>query len=345
MRRKKIISLTLAELAGKLSGRVEGGPDAAAISVSGLGTLDEAGVADLAFITSDKFTKKAAGSNAGAFLVSETTLVPGRPCVVVAHVMKSLLQLFDLWHPDERPPAGIHPSAVVDPAARIAPTASVGPLTVVEAGAEIGENVEIGAQCFIGREAVIGVDCLLHPGVKVLERVRLGRRVILHSGVVLGADGYGYEVMDMRAVKIPQVGTVVIEDDVEIGANTCVDRAFLSETRIGAGTKLDNLVQIAHNVRVGRSCGMAAQVGVAGSTTIGDGCMFWGQAGIKDNMKIGSRVELMGQTAPVGDVPDGSRMVGSPALPLLEQARIIAAQKQLPDLLKRVKKLEKALEK
>jgi UDP-3-O-[3-hydroxymyristoyl] glucosamine N-acyltransferase len=341
MRRKKNITLNLAELAAQLRAEVTGAPGARDVTLSGICTLEEAGPAELAFVAGDKYLARAAASKAGALLVTQQTVVPGRPCLVVEHVWKAGLKALDIWYPDEHAPAGAHPSAVVSAAARLGAGVSVGPLAVIEDGAEIGEGAEIGAQCFVGRDARIGAGSLLHPGVRVLERVRVGRGVILHSGVVLGADGFGYEVIAGRGVKIPQVGTVVIEDDVEIGANTCVDRAFLTETRIGAGTKIDNLVQIAHNCRIGRSCGFAAQVGIAGSTKVGDGCIFWGQAGIRDNLTIGNRVVLMGQSAPKGDVGDGAVLVGSPARPLTEMARIYAAENRLPEMLKRLKALEK----
>ena len=344
MRRKKNITLNLAELAAQLRAQVTGAANARDVTLSGICTLEEAGPAELAFVAGDKYLARAAASKAGAFLVTQQTVVPGRPCLVVEHVWKAGLKALDIWYPDEHAPAGAHPSAVVSAAARLGAGVSVGPLAVIEDGAEIGEGAEIGAQCFVGRDARIGAGSLLHPGVRVLERVRVGRGAILHSGVVLGADGFGYEVIEGRGVKIPQVGTVVIEDDVEIGANACIDRAFLTETRIGAGTKIDNLVQIAHNCRIGRSCGFAAQVGIAGSTKVGDGCIFWGQAGIKDNLTIGNRVVLMGQSAPTGDVPDGAVLVGSPARPLPEMARIFAAENRLPDMLKRLRALEKKTE-
>jgi len=345
MRRKNEVTLSLTELAERLDATITGTENPGDIFLDGLSTLQSAGANDLAFVSNEKYLEKAAASKAGALLTNEKTAPEHHPCLVVGNVWETALAALDIWYPDEKPPAGIHPSAVVDPSALLGRNASVGPLAVIEAGVEIGENAQIGAQCFVGRDSIIGANTLLHPGVKVLERIVVGVNCILHSGVVLGADGFGYEVIDGRAVKIPQVGTVVIEDKVEIGANTCVDRAFLTETRIGAGTKIDNLVQIAHNCRIGRSCGLAAQVGVAGSTTVGDGCMFWGQVGVKDNLTIGNRVELMGQCAPTGNIPDGQALVGSPALPIIEQARIFAAQRRLPDLLKRLRAVEKKVEK
>lgn len=352
MRRKKNVPLTLAELAERLGGRVDGPPPAANgpaaagpdALLTHLAALADAGPDDVSFVSAAKFLAEAAASQAGAFLVAGEDRVAGRPCIVVEHVWRAVLQVFDIWWPDEKPAPGVHPSAVVDPAAVVHPTASVGPLCVIEAGAQIGAGAEIGAQCFVGRDARIGEGTLLHPGVTVLERVEVGRQVILYTGCVLGADGFGHEVMDNRAVKIPQVGTVIVEDGVELGANTCVDRAFLRETRIGAGTKIDNLVQIAHNVRIGRSCGLASQVGVAGSTVVGDGVIMWGQVGVPDHVRIGHRAVLLARSAPKGDVPDGETYFGAPAVPVREGARILAATKQLPEMVRRVRALEKEVE-
>ena len=349
MRRKKNVPLTIAELAERLGGRVDtppspangpatAGPDA---ELTNLATLAEAGPGDLSFVSGAKFLAEAAASGAGAFLVAGEDRVAGRPCIVVEHVWRAVLKVFDIWWPDEKPAPGVHPSAVVDPTAEVHSTASVGPLAVIEAGARIGAGAEIGAQCFVGRDARIGDGTLLHPHVTVLERVEVGRQVILYPGCVLGADGFGYEVMDNRAVKIPQVGTVIVEDGVEIGANTCVDRAFLHETRIGAGTKIDNLVQIAHNVRIGRSCGLASQVGIAGSTVVGDGVIMWGQVGVPDHIRIGSGAVILAQSGVKDDVPEGQTYFGAPAVPVREGARQVMAIKQLPELLRRVRTLEK----
>jgi len=346
MRRKRYLTITLEDLAERLGARLEGCDRPDAVELTGLSTLEEASASDLSFVTGAQYVSEAARSRAAAFLVPENAVVESRPCLVVGNVWKSVLAAQDLWHPEEPAPAGVHPSAVVDPAARIGEGVAVGPLTVIEAGAGVGDNAEIGAQCFIGRDARIGPGCLLHPGVRVLERVRVGRNVILHSGVVLGADGFGYEIIDGRGVKIPQVGTVVIEDDVEIGANTCVDRAFLTETRVGEGTKMDNLVQIAHNCRVGRSCGFAAQAALGGSTRVGDGCMFWGQAAAADHVTIGDGAVVLGQAGvkPRDAVPSGERVFGTPAMPARQFARILTAQRQLPDLVKRLRALEARIE-
>lgn len=345
MRRKKKTTLKLGELAERIGGEVVGRASAASAEVGGISTLSAAEGQDLTFLSGKAYLDEAAKSQAAALLIPEEIEPLEKPCLRVPHLWKAVLACLDIWYPEEPAPRGIHPSAVVDPSAEIGENVAIGPLCVIEAQARIGSNTEIGAQCFVGRASVIGADVLVHPSVRVLESTEVGDRVILHSGVVLGADGFGYEVMDGRGVKIPQVGRVVIESDVEIGANSCVDRAFLTETRIGAGTKIDNLVQVAHNCRIGRSCGIASQVGIAGSSDIGDGCIFWGQVGVKDHIKIGNGVTLMGQSAPKDDVPDGASLVGSPAYPLSEAGRIMTAQRQLPDILKRLRRLEKKVEK
>ncbi len=348
MRRKKEIALTLNELAECLEADVieptdldkprESGGEAL---LKGINTLVEAEPHDLSFVGAEKYLKQAKESRAAAFLVTRGLEVEGRLCLVVEHVWKAALKAFDIWYPDERPPAGVHPSAVVDETAEIDPTASVGPLAVVEGGTRVGAETQIGAQCFIGRDARIGDRTLLHPSVRILERVRVGNDVIIHSGAVLGADGFGYEVIDGRGVKIPQVGTVAIEDWVEIGANTCIDRAFLNETRIGTGSKIDNLVQIAHNVRIGRSCGLASQVGVAGSTTVGDGVIMWGQVGVPDHVRIGHGAELLARSGIKNDIADGLQVFGTPAIPVKQFARQHGALKRLPEALKRLKALER----
>jgi UDP-3-O-[3-hydroxymyristoyl] glucosamine N-acyltransferase len=347
MRRKQQLILTLPELARRLGAQLElpAGQNFDAVTLNGLSTLECAQPHDLAFVGGERYRAAASQSQAGALLVTEADRIAERPCLVVPHVWKAALAAFDLWYPDIKPAPGIHPSAVVDPAAQIHPTASIGPLTVVEAGARIGAQVEVGAQCFIGRDVQIGDGTLLHPAVRLLERVQVGRGVIIHSGAVLGSDGFGYEIIEGRGVKIPQVGTIVVEDEVEIGANTTIDRAFLHTTRIGAGSKIDNLVQIAHNVQIGRCCGLASQVGVAGSTVVGDGVIMWGQVGVPDHIRIGDRAVLLAKSGPKDSIPAGETYFGTPAIPVKEAGRQLAAVKRLPDTLRQIKSLERQIEK
>lgn len=340
MRRKQDLTLSLAELARRIGAEAPD-PAVADLTVTGLSDLAEAAATELAFITGAKYMDKALASKAGAFLVPPGLCVEGRPCLTVADVWRSVFAILDIFNPDETTPAGIHPSAVVDPTAEIGANVSIGPLAVIEKGAQIGDNTEIGAQCFIGRNVVIGADSLLHPGVRVLERVEIGARVILHCGVVLGADGFGYKFMDGKIRKLPQVGTVILEDDVEVGANACIDRATFGETRIGAGTKIDNLVQVAHNCKIGPMCVLASQVGLSGSVRTGTGCIFWGQVGLADQLTVGNGVQVFAQSGVKDNIPDGAQFFGYPAGPMGEQARLLAAQKQLPDILKRLRSLEK----
>lgn len=341
MRKKNPKSVTLGELAAA-SGAALAPTDAAERIVEDFNTLEDAGPDDLSFIGSPKYVAAAAESQAAAFLVPQGIEAPeGRASLATPDFWKAALAIIDALYPEAPPAPETHPSAVVDAVARIGRNVSVGPLAVIEAEAEIGDDVQIGAQCYVGPGARIGAGSLLHPGVRVMDRTQIGSGVIVHSGAVLGADGFRYEVIDGRPVKIPQVGIVRIEDLAEIGANACIDRAFLGETLVGMGTKIDNLVHIAHNCRIGRFCAMAAQVGIAGSSRVGDGSIFWGQVGVRNNARIGKGVTLLAQSGVKDDIPDGQEWFGYPAMPSREAGRIAMAQKRLPELLKRVRALEK----
>jgi UDP-3-O-[3-hydroxymyristoyl] glucosamine N-acyltransferase len=338
MRRKKGLKLNLNELAARLNATLvqdEGNE----VIIEGLATLDEATGENLSFVASAKLREKAITSKAGAFLVNYDLQLEGRPCLQVENVWKGVIQTIDIFYPDERAITEIHPSAVIDPLAKIGLGVHIGPNAVVERDARIGNDAEIGAQCYVGRAAVIGESTVLYPNVTIQERVIVGSRVILHSGVVLGTDGFKYEVIDGLPCKVPQVGIVVIEDEAEIGANTCIDRAFLGETRIGHGTKIDNLVQVGHNCRIGKFNAMAAGVGFSGSVTTGTGCIFWGQAGIREQVTIGDGTVVGGQSGVTGDLPAGAHVFGTPAVPLRDAARQSAALKRLPDLIRRVNKM------
>ena len=340
MRIKIDTPVALGDLAGRVGATLSEGADPD-IALTNFSTLDDAGESDLSFVGGEKYIEAAAESRAAAFLVPEGIAIPGRPCLSTAQFWATALGIIDAFYPEVRPGDGAHPTAVVDESAKLGKGVSIGALAIVEADAEIGDNVEIGAQCFIGRGAKIGAGSLLHPSVRIMDRTEIGQGVIVHPGAVLGADGFRYEVIDGRPVKIPQVGIVKIEDFAEIGANTCIDRAFLGETLIGMGTKIDNLVHIAHNCQIGKFCAMAAQVGIAGSSHVGDGCIFWGQVGVRNNARIGNGVTLLAQSGLKDDIPDGEEWFGYPAMPLREAGRIIMATHRLPDLLKRVRDLEK----
>lgn len=308
--------------------------------VRGVTTLEEVGPGWVSFVTSARFLDDARRSNASGFLVTPRTVVPDRPCIVLDNVWKGMLFLLERLHVPPPPPATIHPTAVLGARVALGREVAIGPHAVLEDNAALGDRVRIGAGCYVGPGVRIGDDSLLHPHVCILRDCAIGARVILHPGVVIGADGFKFEFIDGRLVKIPQVGRVVLEDDVEVGANTCIDRASLTETRIGRGVKIDNLVQLAHNVRVGAGTVIVAQAGVAGSTRIGEGCLLAGQAGLIDNLTIGDRAKIGGQAGVKDDVPADAYYFGSPAMPVRQFMAIAADLKKLGDMRKRLRELE-----
>jgi UDP-3-O-[3-hydroxymyristoyl] glucosamine N-acyltransferase len=265
-------------------------------------------------------------------------LLVENPSVALAQVCGRIEQ--SLW---PKPTPGIHPSAVVSADARVASTATIGPLCVIEAGAVVGERAWLQAQVFIGRNATIGDDAWLMTGAIVANECQLGKRVRLQPGVVIGSDGFGYEFVKGRHEKVPQVGSVVVGDDVEIGANTTIDRARFSRTVIGEGTKIDNLVQIAHNVIVGKHCLLCSQVGISGSTTIEDYVVLAGQVGVGGHITIGKGAKAGGQAGITADVAPGAFINGTPAVPYLLERRLAVLHQRLPDLFKRVDVLEEQL--
>jgi UDP-3-O-[3-hydroxymyristoyl] glucosamine N-acyltransferase len=333
-------SFTLGQLADALGASLHG--DAARV-VTGVAPLEAAGPDQVSFLTDRKYLKLAEASRAGAFVVPRDVAgLPG-PLLQVDHPQQALITLLELFHPDSPVQPGVHPAACVAESARIDRAASVGPLAVIEAEAVIGPRSRVGALSFVGARAVLGEDVRLHPRVVVREGVRIGNRVTVHSGAVLGADGFGYAFDGRAHRKIPQVGGLRIEDDVEIGANAAIDRATLGETVLRRGTKVDNLVQIGHNCDVGEDVILVAQVGIAGSSRIGNRAMLAGQVGVADHVTIGAGAILTAKSGVPSDVPPGEIWSGIPSRPTSEQKRIWAGESQLPELIKRVRALEKRL--
>ncbi len=340
-------SFTLAELAALTGAEaVEG---ACAGPVTGVAALAEATSADLSFLGNAKYADAVASSKAGAILVP--VAFAGKPSagqafLRVANPSYALALLCGvlearLW---PRPPAGIHPSAVVAPSAKVDPAAHVGPFCVIGEGATIAAGATLEARCHVGARASVGADCWLKPGVVVGDYCVLGARCRIQSGAVIGSDGFGYEPVDGEIRRIPQIGNVVLEDDVEVGANSTLDRARFSRTVVGRGTKIDNLVQIAHNVRIGRQCLITAQVGIAGSTTLGDHCVLGGQSGVAGHLTLGDRVRLGAQTGLFEDVPADGFMNGTPAVPFGLERRLVVLSRRLPDLFKKVDSLAASLD-
>ncbi len=314
-----------------------------------IAALTTARPGDLSFLGNTKYRSQVADSAASVLLLpldyrgepkpDQVFLFVENPSVALAQVCARIEQA--LW-PKPRP--GIHPSAVVAPTAKVDATAHLGPLCVVEDGAQVGAGSVLQASVFVGRGARIGEDCWLMPGVVLGACCSLGNRVRLQPGVVIGSDGFGYEFVQGRHEKIPQIGVVVIEDDVEIGANSTLDRARFSRTVVGQGTKIDNLVQVAHNVVIGQHCILCAQVGVSGSTTLEDYVILGGQAGLGGHITLGKGSKVGGGAGLAASIPAGAYVNGTPAIPYMLERRIAVLQQRLPDLFKRVEALEKKTE-
>lgn len=335
--------LTIAEIAASVGGNFP--PEAASVTITGPATLATAQAGEISFFSHPRYAPDLRTTRAAAVLVphdfsGETPAV----CIRVENPSSSFTKITEKFCPAPIvPPPGIHPTATIAPGAQIAPDACIQAQAVIEEGAIIGARSIIGAGVFLGRGVVIGADCLLHPRAVVREHCTLGDRVTLHSGVVIGGDGFGYDTREGRHHKIPQTGHVAIENDVEIGANSTVDRARFGRTVIGEGTKIDNLVMIAHNVVIGKHCIICAQVGISGSTEIGDYVILAGQAGIVGHIKIGSGSIIGAQSGVSNDVEPKARLVGSPPRPIGEWKRMVVRIDRLADLYNRVKKLEEHL--
>lgn len=319
--------------------------DKAPAALTGLGTLALAGPSEIAFISSDKFHAEAAQSPAGLLITTEKLDTPGRARIVVEWVWEAVAKLMQRLYPRPQPPAGVHPTAVVGEGVTLGAGVSVGAYCVIGNGCAIGDGSILGPHCILDAGVRIGQRTFLEARVTLMGPAIIGNDVIIHAGAVLGSDGFKFEPVRGGLLKIPQVGTVIIEDGADIGANTTIDRAFLYETRIGRGCKIDNLIQIGHNAKVGPMCVMASQVGIAGSSEIGAGCMLGGQVGIPDGIKIAPRTMLAGQTGVVGSIDTPGVYMGTPPVPIKQFMRTALAQAKLPDYARRLRALEEKLEK
>jgi UDP-3-O-[3-hydroxymyristoyl] glucosamine N-acyltransferase len=332
--------MTLGELAARTGGWVA--PEAADLKISGLASLDDANPGDLAFYGNAKYLRALRKSRATAVLVPHgfseelptIRIWVDDPAVAFAGLLP------DFAPPEIPRPSGIHPTAVIAPDAEIASDAAIGPFVVIEAGARVGAGSIIGAHCYLGHWAAVGENCRLHPSVTIRERCTLANRVTLHSGVVIGADGFGYEFHEGSQRKIPQTGIVQIEDDVEIGANSTIDRARFGRTWIRKGTKIDNLVQIGHNVTIGEHCILCAQVGISGSTRLGNFVTLAGKVGLSGHIEVGDGVIAGATSAVAKSVPAKSVVLGIPARPIQEYKETYVLMKNIRKLYDRVKKLE-----
>lgn len=340
------MNLTAGDIAKLAEGDLKG--DAGA-RILGAAPLEKAGGSDLAFMADPAHAQAAMASGAGCLLAprgTEELLKDFKGAAVFTKNPKYAFMLaLRLVEKEARPlpAAGVHPAAAVSPSAKVEPSAHIGPCAVVEDGAAIGYGAVIGAQCYVGRGAKIGRASRLYPGAKVLDGCEIGAECILHAGAVIGSDGYGYISPRGAHEKIPQLGRVVVEDKVEIGANTTIDRAALEVTLIGTGTKIDNLVHIAHNVQIGKHCLIIAQAGIAGSTKIGNGAIIAGQAGISDHITIGDNSVVMAKTGIMSDLPPNQVVFGHVGRPRLQAMKIEALLSKLPEMHRTLSKIKKQL--
>ena len=339
-------ALTLSELARWVDGDiVRGGLD---LSLTGMAALDAAGPHDVSFLGNEKYHGQFLQTRAAAVIVSRgvtdgpqaTALIAvDNPSLAFAVVVRHFAEATRQFAPGIHPRAFVDPSAVLDPA-----KVRVQAGAVVLAGAVVGDGSDLGPNSVVSEDAVIGKDCRIMANASIRERCVLGDRVILQPGAVIGSDGYGYEFHDGRHVKIDQVGIVEISDDVEIGANTTIDRARFGKTLIGEGSKIDNLVQIGHNCVLGKHCLIISQTGISGSSQLGDYVTAAGQVGIAGHVTIGSKAVLSGRTGVTASLPGGEVYAGKPALPIREEMKLQALVRRLPKLVARVKALEEALQ-
>jgi UDP-3-O-[3-hydroxymyristoyl] glucosamine N-acyltransferase len=331
--------LTAAAIAEAVGGQLRGDGSA---HVTGIAPLDRARGEHLSFLASAKYAAQFAASRAGVVLVSpELAETPSevRARVIVARPHDALLSLIPRFYSPPRRTPGIHPTAIIGTGVTLGADVSIGAYVVIEAGAVIGDRASIGSHCAVGAGVRLGADVALYPGVTLYAGAELGDRVIVHSGARIASDGFGYVFREGKHEKIPHVGRCVIEHDVEIGANSTLDRGSIDDTVVGAGTKIDNLVHIAHNVRIGRLCLIMAQVGIAGSVRVEDGCILAGQVGISGHHTIGKGATLAAQAGVFGDIPAGETWSGYPARPHKEALRAQAALFKLSGLIRGIERL------
>lgn len=333
-------SYRLSELAQRISGEIHGGGDP---QIDGVAPLDRAGSSQLSFLTNSRYRQQAAESEAAAVLVPKGVDLPGRVLLVHRDPSLALARLLELYHPSPPRPSGIDATASVAAGASLAKDVAIGAQAVVETGAVLETGAVVGAGCVIGQGSTIGECSELRANVVLYANTQIGKRCLIHAGAVLGGDGFGFATVDGTHHKIPQVGRVVIEDDVEIGANSAIDRGALGDTVIGAGSKIDDLVMVAHGVQLGRGALLAAQSGIAGSTRVGEFSTFAGQAGVAGHLTLGDKTIVAAKSAALSDVPEGGMVAGIPAVDHRQWKRAQVAFRKLPELKKEVGDLRRRL--
>jgi UDP-3-O-[3-hydroxymyristoyl] glucosamine N-acyltransferase len=336
--------VTLEELARRLDCRLEGDPGTGAVDVTRAAALDDAGPGDVTFLSNQKYASLVRGTRASAIIADDR--VTHAPCAVLRtkEVYLAFARAVGILTPVEKPARGISALASVDPTATLGPDVSVGPFVSIGAGVRVGARSIIHPHVTIEGGTIIGDDCEIHSQASVREHVVIGHRVVLQNGAVIGSDGYGFARRpDGSHEKIPQAGRVVIEDDVEVGANSAIDRPAIGETRIGAGSKIDNLVQVAHGVKIGRNVLLAAQVGIAGSTTLEDGVIMAGQSGATGHVRIGAGAIVSAKSGVTKDIDAGQQVAGIPAGDVAEWRESKVLTRRLPEFRRSLADLEARL--
>jgi UDP-3-O-[3-hydroxymyristoyl] glucosamine N-acyltransferase len=334
------MNYTASEIAERIEGEVVGDGN---VELAGFAKADAAKPGDLTFAENEKFFRLAEQSQASAILATGEFTSKVKTVIRVKDARVAFARVLPLLFPEKQFDAGIHPSAVIAESAQVAESAHIGPNCVIGENAIIGDQTVLEANCIVGDDSALGQAVRLFPNVSVYSQCRIGDRVRIHSGSVVGSDGYGYVFDEDHHRKIPQLGGVVIGDDVEIGANVTIDRGALGNTEIGAGTKIDNLVQIGHNVVTGKHCLIVAQTGIGGSTQVGEFSTLAGQVGVIGHIKIGPKAIIASKSAVMSSLEGGKQYMGIPAIPDIQAKRQIVAVRQLPELLKRVRELEQLL--
>ncbi|WP_243546089.1 UDP-3-O-(3-hydroxymyristoyl)glucosamine N-acyltransferase [Pseudodesulfovibrio tunisiensis] len=335
------MSYLLSELAERLGLEFLGDD----VEITGVNTLDKAGPGELSFLVNPKYAAQLETTGASCILTDRTHAESVDCALISANVYMDLARILHVFARPHGCFKGISELAYIHPDAQVDPSATVYPFAFVGENAKVGEDCVIFSGCYVGEDAILEKGCILYPNAVVMGQCVLRENVILQPGAVIGGDGYGYAQTPAGHMKIPQIGRVELGGNVEIGSNSAIDRAALDVTRVGEGTKIDNLVQVAHNVEIGQHCLIISQVGIAGSTKVGNGVILAGQVGVADNVSIGDNVQVAAQSGIAGNVAEGAKLMGSPAIPVKQYMRAGGVcLPRLPELFKRVKQLERELE-
>lgn len=334
------MKVNLKELARLVNGKVIGDGETVVTGVAG---ITDAKKGDITFVAHPKYTEKIVQTSASAILLDKPHEKCSIPIVLVENPKYAFSCIISHFHVKPYSPKGVNPKAVIGKAVTLGQDVSIHPLAVIEDRAKIGKRVTIYPGVYVGEDSEIGDDCVIYPNVTIMSKISIGKRVIIHSGTVIGSDGYGYVPYKKKHHKIPQVGEVLIEDDVEIGSNVSIDRATMGKTIIKRGTKIDNLVQIAHNVKIGENCIIVAQVGIAGSSELGDSVTLAGQVGVVDNVKVGDNSLVGAQTGVFKDIEPNQQVFGNPFMPYGKFIRTYAIISRLPELRKQLIDCEERL--